>query len=302
MSITNKEIFTKGFRRVFHNTKLILLLWGLNAASALIIIMPIYYMLIDNLNHSLMSDRLALGFDSVWFTQFLSLYKNFLGEMPLTFYSVLGAYILIQVFFSGGLIAVFKDHKKNHLVDFFYGGVKYWFRFMRVVLVSAIFFIASYIINDYAGQFIMWAFSNTENVYADFVLRSLRYILLVFFLVMIAIISDYSKVSLAVKEEYMVVREIMRVTLFIKRNFRKVVTIFLYVSIIGIIGAIIYNLIGSVLPRTPYYFLVISFILQQMLIIFRLLIRMLFYSTEILIFKDINAETVDMTSHEKIRG
>jgi len=300
MSITSKEIFTKGFRRVFHNTKLILLLWGLNAASALIIIMPIYYMLIDNLNHSLMSDRLALGFDSVWFTQFLSLYKNFLGEMPLTFYSVLGVYILIQVFFSGGLIAVFKDHKKNHLVDFFYGGVKYWFRFMRVVLVSAIFFIASYIINDYAGQFIIWAFSNTENVYADFVMRSLRYILLIFFLVMIAIISDYSKVSLAVKEEYMVVREIMRVTLFIKRNFRKVVTIFLYVSIIGIIGAVIYNLIGSLLPRTPYYFLVITFILQQMLIIFRLLIRMLFYSTEILIYKDLSAETLDMTSREKI--
>ena len=64
------------------------------------------------------------------------------------------------------------------------------------------------------------------------------------------------------------------------------------VAVFGAIGAIIYNLVRVTIPETPFYFLIVSFILQQMLIIFRLLIRMLFYSTEVILFNDLIAEVI----------
>jgi hypothetical protein len=57
----------------------------------------------------------------------------------------------------------------------------------------------------------------------------------------------------------------------------------------GAAGAIIYNFADSFLPKTTYAYFGLAFILQQLLIIFRLFVKMLFVSTEITIYKDLNA-------------
>ena len=67
---------------------------------------------------------------------------------------------------------------------------------------------------------------------------------------------------------------------------------FLIVSIIGALGAIVYNIVAIFIPRSPFYFLILTFILQQMLIIFRLAITMLLYATEVYLFKDQDAEII----------
>jgi hypothetical protein len=105
-------------------------------------------------------------------------------------------------------------------------------------------------------------------------------------------ISDYTKVSLAVNDRLKVHKEIYPVLLFLKNNFSKVFSLFLIVAIVGALGVLIYNIIGKFIPRMPAYFLVLSFVLQQLLIIFRLLIRMFFCSTEVIIYKDLIAEEV----------
>ena len=64
------------------------------------------------------------------------------------------------------------------------------------------------------------------------------------------------------------------------------------VSVIGALGAVIYNLMIIYVPRAPYYFLILTFILQQLLIIFRLSITMFFYATEVFLFKDQDAEVI----------
>ena len=91
---------------------------------------------------------------------------------------------------------------------------------------------------------------------------------------------------------------IKKAILTIKNNFNSIFTIFVIISITGAIGAVIYNAIGRFIPRTPYYFLVLTFIMQQMLVIFRLLIRMLFFSSEVLIYKDKSAEIIEKNIQE----
>lgn len=287
-----KSILIESFRQVFYNFKFVILIWGLNFVTALVLSMPIYYLLSTQLNHSLLGEKVALEFDHIWFIQFLNKYDVNLGELPYMFYLLVGVYLLIQTFYSGGLIAVFNTPKKNHTVDFFFGGVKYWLRFTRVLLVSLIFFIAALIVNDLLGDFITWGFQHSENVMADFVLRSIRYLLLLFFILVITIISDYSKVSLAVDDDRKVLRKIMSTMFFLKNNASKIFILFLIVGSFGAIGAIIYNIVSGTIPKAPFYFLILSFILQQMLIIFRLLIRMLFFATEVNIYKDLSAEEI----------
>ncbi|MBI1939106.1 MAG: hypothetical protein HYS25_13425 [Ignavibacteriales bacterium] len=287
-----KNILIHGVRTVAYNSKLVLLLWAFNALSALVLTVPILKILIDNLGNSLISDSLAHNFDYIWFLQFKKIYEVQFEQMPLSIYSVVGIYTLLQTFFLGGMISIFNIPEKNHVVDFFYGGVKYFFRFLKVLLISLFFFAAAFKINEYLGDLITYLFVNSENVYADFSLKAIRYVLLVFFIGVVTLFSDYIKVSLAVHDKTKVIKEFYSVGAFIKNNFMKIFTVFLIVAIIGALGAVIYNLIGRFIPRTPYYFLVISFILQQMLIIFRLFVRMLFSATEVNLYKDLSADIV----------
>jgi hypothetical protein len=131
----------------------------------------------------------------------------------------------------------------------------------------------------------------------DFILKGLRYILLVFMIGVVTLLSDYSKISLAVRDKTKLFRELYMAIIFIKNHFNKVFTVFLIVAVIGALGVLVYNVIGKFIPRTPSYFLVLSFVLQQMLIIFRLLIRMLFCSTEVILYKDLSAEEIRLEAH-----
>ncbi len=84
--------------------------------------------------------------------------------------------------------------------------------------------------------------------------------MLVFLIGLVTIISDYSKVALAIKDNYKSFKEIINTILFLRKNFTKVFIVFLSVAVIGALGSILYNVIGWFIPRTPYYYLILLLI------------------------------------------
>ncbi len=294
------EILVNSIRAVNHNLKFVILFWLTNTVFAIVLSVPIYNLLLNDLKNSLISDKLGSGFDYFWYLQFRNLYEIPLDQIPWAVFTVAGIYSIIQTFYLGGLISVFNQLNKNHYVDFFYGGVKYFFRFFKVLLVSIIFYYIAFLLNDLIGDLITIAFRNTELVKTEFLIRFLRYTFLLFLIGIITLISDYSKVALALKDKIKVIQEIIYASKFIRDNFSIVFFVFLFIALLGALGSIVYNLIVIEIPRTPYYFLIISFILQQMLIIFRLLIRMLFCSSEVVLFKDLAADFIQTVEKEEL--
>lgn len=292
MIITVKNTLVQSIRIVFHHSKVVWLMWAFNISSALVLTVPFYNLFIVNIGHSLMSERLLENFDYMWFLQFRHLYEVQLDQIPTSIYAIVVIYTLLQTFFLGGLVAIFNTPDKDHIVDFFYGGVKYFFRFVKVLLISLFFFALAFIVYDWLGELITSLLINSENVWLDFILKLMRYIFLVFMIGVVTMIGDYVKVSLAVKDRKGLFKEIYQAVLFIRDNFRNAFTLFLIVASIGAVGVIIYNVLGKFIPRTPVYFVGLSFVLQQLLIIFRLLIRMLFCASEVNLYKDLSADIV----------
>lgn len=297
---TIKAAIINALRANVYNYKFLALFWGLNASFAFILSIPIYNALIENINTSAMSDRLTAGFDYTWYVQFRSLYQSNFSQIPFLIYSTLGVYLLVQQFYVGGLIAIFNNPKKNHIVDFFYGGVKYWVRMTKVFLISLLFFTLAFKINDLLGELITKMFLNSEDILLEFIIRALRYVVLIVFIGFVMLFSDYLKFNLAIKDHTKMIRAIIETIKLLKKNHFVIFATFLSVNIIGAIGALAYNLIEKNIPRTPYYFLILFFILQQMLIIFRLFIRMLFYSTGVYLFDELSAEEVSVDTQEEL--
>ncbi len=299
MKFTLKSTLVNSSREVFYNQKFVILLWATNSVLALLMTIPVANMLRDNLQTSLMSDKLALGFDFIWYVQFTEIYKRGISQLPNLLYGITTIYVLINTFYAGGLIAVFSNSKKNHIIDFFYGGIKHWFRFMKVVLLSVVLYAAAFILNTLFGQLIASVFSGTEMSALDFTLRVIRYAFLIFMIGIVSIVSDYTKIIMALRNRQNLFKTIGYAALFIKNNFNKSFGLFFIVALMGGLGTILYNIIDLGIPRTPYYFLLLSFILQQILVIFRLNIRMLFYSTEVLVFKDLDADMIEPVDFEE---
>ncbi len=297
--MTVKEILTLGARTVYYNKKFVILFWGMNAAGALILTLPIYYILADNLNNSILGYKLLNEYDFSWLLQIKFLYAKNIGQFPYLLYVLTGIYLLVQNFFVGGLIAVFHNPQKNHIVDFFYGGVKYWLRLTRLLLIVLVLFYLAFKLNDIFGNLITWYYAGVENAMGDFLTRSFRYVFLLFLIGVLMIFSDYTKISLVVNDRTKVLKELLEVIKLTSVNFYKIFTVFVIVALIGGLGAVVYNLLGILIPAKPYYYLILLFVLRQMLIIFRLLIKMLFYSTEILIYKDLTAKVINVQPEEK---
>ena len=287
-----KTILKGGSRLVLKNKKFILLLWGTNITLSLVLTIPIYSLLVENLQHSMLSDELALNFNYFWYLQFRYLYENVFDKLPFFFYSVVGVNVFIQTFYTGGMLAVFNNPKKNHVSDFFYGGVKYWYRFMKVTIVMLVLVILILEIDDLLSDSIASVLDSLNSIFLDIIIRSIRYLIVLLLIGFVTIITDYVDVYLALHDQMKVRKGFVETLRFIRGRAALIFIVFMSVASLGGLGAVFYNAVVIYVPRSPFYFLILTFILQQLLIIFRLLIKMLFHATEVFLFKDQDAEVI----------
>lgn len=287
-----KEIIVLATRGVFRQRKLISLFWLTNFAFSVALTLPILALFQDSLSYSVLNSQIYLTFDYLWFIQFLNIYDKSLSVLPYTIYSVIGIYIFIQLFFLGGLLSVFMNPKKNHFVDFFFGAVKFFFRFVKIAFFSFIFYLIALGLNIVLDYAVRLVFSEAGSTVWEFIVQLIRYLFFLLMIGVVSIIADYSKVAIVVNDSNYAVKTIFKTIVFIKENFGRVLTIFLILFSFLAIGGIIYNLLEGLVPRSPVYFIVLNFIFQQLLIIFRVVIRMLVYASEVILYNDLSAEVV----------
>lgn len=295
---TLSSILLHGIDLVWNNLRFLWLFWLANIVFGVTLSLPFFYIADDSLKHSLLSTRIASGYDSDWLMQMYNTYKMSFEQFNFGLYGFIGIYLLLQLFFIGGLVSVFNNNNKNHYVDFFYGGVQFFWRFLKVLFVSLTFYIIGFTINAYVNDLLSDFFVKSEYKNFEFMLKALNFLSLLCFIAIVSIVSDYTKVSLAVFDRINVFKEIIVTLKFMKHNFFKVIMIFIIVASFGATFAIIYNVIEKFIPKNAIFFLFIAFVLQQILIILRLLIKMYFYSTQVLLYKELVAETVEVEIQE----
>ncbi len=296
-----KRELIESFRNVVYNFKFVLLFFATNFFIALTLSIQVFQTLWENLSKSLISEQMATNSDFLWYLQFRNLYSTQLDKLPTAIIVAAILYIMIQTFFSGGLLTIFNNTKKNHIIDFFYGGVKYWLRFIKVTIIALILIGIAFVINDLLGDLITWAYSKTDYVLGDFILRSARYTILIFLIGTVVIISDYAKVDILFRDENSIWESLKRVVVFLKNNFLVVFLVFFVLSLISIGIAILYNIVGNYISRTPYVYIIITFTVQQILIIFRFGIKMLFASTELNLYKALIIEPIRVRFNEETK-
>ncbi len=283
-----------GLRKVNNNLHFIGLLWILNIAFAMILSMTLYRLLNADLSGSLIGDSLLQAFDYRWYQEFFFKYQTTLEMFTNTLIIVGSIYILIQTFLLGGLLSVlYSSERKTLFIDFFYGGVRYFYRFFKILLLAMLFYVGLFFVNR-------WGTAATENLLGASESEALRisviavrYILLALIFFFLNIIFDYTKISVVVREEGKILKEWWRAVKFTVSHAGTTVGLFVLLFILGVgIFGLYYLLENIFQPVSSYGMIFLVFVLHQIYIGARIWLRMMFYASQLALWKEIHAEVI----------
>lgn len=132
-------IIRNGARVVNRNQKILWIWYASNLVFALVILAPMAVWINRTLQHSLYADSLLHSFDPQWLAEFfLQNQSAQLIALPPLLLAMAGVYGLWSTFLTGGVLSGFRGGKRE---GFFAGCGRWFWPFVRVLLLSLLFYV-----------------------------------------------------------------------------------------------------------------------------------------------------------------
>lgn len=274
------RIFIQGFSTTNAKAKIVVYLWLTNFVFSLLIVTPFYFLINKEFSRSLVGDSLAEGFGLPWFADLAYKYKDIAGSITGWMLIPGVIFLFLYIFLNGGIIGRIADEREPvNFKNFFSDCGKYFFRFFRVFLVSLFGYGFVFLIYRLISSlFKLWT-KNASSELPLIISSNLKFLILILLFSAVRMYFDYVKIRLVVEDSKRTVLTTILNLAFIGRRFFTAWFLYILVGIIGLILGLIYLGIAKILP-SPGSLVIIVFIWQQLYILSRMWVKILFFSTE----------------------
>lgn len=279
--MSNLRLFIQGFITANRNVRMVIYLWLVNFLFSLMIITPFYLLLNKEFSRSLVGDTMTEKFDLTWLGDIVFKYKD-IHEALLGWLAVGGIiYLLFHIFLNGGVIGrIVEQRERISLGNFFSDCGKFFWRFFRVFLISLIVyaFIIGIIYKLISSLFKLWT-KNASTEWPLIISSNLKFLILIFLFYTTRMFFDYVRIRLVVEDSRRTIAATILNFSFIGKRFFKALFLYFLVGMAGIIFSLVYFGVSKILPSSASV-VVIVFIWQQLYILSRMWVKILFFSTE----------------------
>jgi hypothetical protein len=248
-----------------------LLLWALTLAFAAVLVLPAAAILHADLGHSLYAARMFGNFDPQWTAEFL--FKT--GNVPLITVPPLAAalvlaYLLLTTFLNGGVLAVFTQSSA-----FWPGCGRNFWRLLRLFLVSLVCYALVVAANLGLGKIggRIWGEGMVERPVVIF--GWVRAGIIVLLVLVVNMVFDYAKIRAVAQNS-----TLLRSVAFVGRNFIRTATTYALLCVLAAALAAVYWCASSALPRTALGWLIAVLVVQQVFVVVRVWVRLLFFASQ----------------------
>ncbi|MDD8013589.1 MAG: hypothetical protein PHX05_08940, partial [Acidobacteriota bacterium] len=192
------KLFIRGLGLTLRKHRLAFRLWAVNLLFSLLVIAPLAFVIHGQLSHSLSADNVLAHLDVDWLTDLSSRYLNAApAYLGLVLLAVI-LYLLLSVFLNGGVIGCLnRPEAQTTLADFFHDSGLYFWRFLRLFLLS----IPAYLL--LLGIFLPLLKALLESVHRRattewpvLAASNIRILSLVLLLGLVSMFFDYVKIGL----------------------------------------------------------------------------------------------------------
>ncbi len=265
-----------GFAAVVREWRMWALISGLTAAFAAALVWPAARILVTNLGHSLYAGRMLGNFDPVWIREFE--FKT-AGAPALLYHPLLMAgivaFLVLMTFLNGGVLAVFTG-----TTTFWCGCGRFLPLLLRLWPYAAVGYGIVYGIDRGLGALgnLIWGDGMEEHPLVIFGWVRAAVVLLLFLVV--NMLFDYARIRAVANNLAKGWRATLSAVVFVGRNLARTSAVYALVSLLGLVLAALWWMISSALPRTALGWIVLVFVLQQIFVVARVFVRLLYFASQ----------------------
>ena len=286
--------FKNGLLNAWNERKMLFWLYGFNFIFAYLLTLPISMMLSNALDRTTAAEKVLQAFDFAIFSSIINEYG-----IGLTFSRLLITiglfYLVLNIFFAGGVLEVFVEGKKFQFAGFFSGCVAYFNRFLRLFLISLLFLVAVFIVNLLLSKLSGLLTENATTEHAGILLFVMRMAIVVFLLAFTNMIFDYAKIVTIVNDYYGMIKTVELTLMFVMMSLFKTIGLYALYFVTAFIIVLIYLLITSLIHITDGFTVLLFFILSQAYMVAKIWIRISFFSGQYSFYHQSNTAMPGMT-------
>lgn len=304
--------FSKGFKATANSTRMVFFLFIINLVFSLILAFPLYRSLKDSIGSSLVGEKMARGFDYLWWEEFRDRSRGLettftpsiigkgaildnlqaLVEMnvlnfPSLLLIVVILYIILHTFLAGGILSTFNQERQKFTMKRFFEGAGFLFsRFFFLTVLSWILFLA-------VGIFLSTGFESivsnvSRNAISEikpfyFALASSAIIFLLFLL--LQMVFDYARIKIVLEEKRKVLKSAIQALAFALRHPFVTVSLYALLFLIQAAVTVVYILAKEALPQSNFLEVLGAFFLQQIFIFVVIWLRCWLYSSQMELYR-----------------
>lgn len=265
-------ILSQAFNRTARNWKMVLTVFIVNISLGLILATPLYNVLQSEAQGSLEFNKLISGFDLTVIIDFLSKSGKSLPPFWLLGFALSVIYLILNIFFAGGILSQFALRGTFRLNEFFRNCTYYFGKFLLVFLIELVALLGVCIISFiFLGISLLASDGSTEPVQMAWLTPSL--LISGFMFTVVLNIGNYAKVILFKNFSLNAWLGFWKATNYIFHNF-KTMRIYWAILVVAVILVLFYLFLESAIGLSSAFKIFVMFIVQQAFIFGRVFLKM----------------------------
>lgn len=284
-----KAYFT-GFNSAAKLKKMVTVIYAVILLLALVIAVPFHSALLNQAGNTMELQPLLKQFNFTVYADFMNSYGKIVKALiPAAIWMGM-FYFLFTVFFTGGILNILKDENhKFSAVNFFSECGKYFFRYLRMgiyllivqILIGVIVFLPLSLIlaSNYETTL------NEASLFYISVTGGIIYLLL---FILVLIIGDYAKIILYDNDSKKVIKSIYTAFKFTSRHLFGTYLLYILILAVPVLLFAVYFWLDSAIGMVSGFTIFIMFLIQQVFIWLRVLVKVWFLGSELTFYGLIN--------------
>lgn len=306
----------EGITLATRHWRALLVVYLCNLALAGSVAIPVYKTLDANLSNSESAEKMAEGFDWLWYQEFISsrdqaddvaasvrpwqqgvttLLVNFeryvrgdlRSSLPAQLFWIGIIYLLVTTFLTGGILGLFAEEEARFTFRFFFDRAGRYFMILAAIIVVAN--IAYWLLWEVAGinwqRFVSYIRSEATTEWTPVLLDWLGAVLLLVIAFFIRMVMDYSRIAAVAWHKMGLLPALLGAIVFSLNNLKKTVGLFYLTTALAILLAAAYGLLITTGSGATTSGLIAMLLVQQGFIIATIWIRMVYLGGQLSFYR-----------------
>lgn len=270
-----------GIGGTFRKRRLLVYLWAINFVYALALVSPLLAIIQKELGHSLMGSFIRT-FDISWLGEMVFKYQEALPALAAGLAVPAVLFILLFIFLNGGLLGRLLDREGRVTLGIFFADCgRYFARFFRLFLMSLFFYAVVFggVLGLLSAGLKPWL-ENARTEWPGLILSNVHFLIGLLLLSIVHIVFDYARIVIVADEEAKSFRALRLALKFLKKRFFRAWSLYLLIVSAFLAGTALDFIISGRLAEPATLTLVLGFVWMQVMVVFRLWIKVLFFSAQ----------------------